>query len=190
MFFSVGFKFSEPQRKELVRRGLSKSVVDELQSKLDELASINAVRPASRREIIEQADKIAEAFTVAERAVGETNDWAISHIQSRALAVRDSRVLKTNIPIHELHQALAAYRDAAKRTMNILKKNGPTRGPDPEYQMRVAMLVKAVLDSTGATLDDNEKGVLTATISVAFEALGIARGEPRQFAAKVLAASK
>jgi hypothetical protein len=184
MFFNRGFKFSEPQRKELIRRGLPKGVVDKLQSKLDELASISAESTASRREIIEQADIIVKAFTDAEKAVGKTDDWAIRHIQSRAF------ILKTNIPIRELQQALAAYREAAKRTKDILKKNGPTRGPDPEYQMHVASLIKAVLESTGATLNDNEKGVLTATISIAFEALGIAKGEPRQYAAKVLAASK
>jgi hypothetical protein len=97
----------------------------------------------------------------------------------------------SNILLHEVKNALAAYCHAAERLARALRMApGPRRGPTNEYAMDVASIVKTVLGRAGIPLSDDEKGTLTQTISIAFDALGIAKGEPRQYAARVLAASK
>jgi len=70
---------------------------------------------------------------------------------------------------------------------NDLEASRPERGPNPEYPLRVASAVMTILERAGFALDDHEKGPLVITISIAFEALGIAKGEPRRFAREVLA---
>jgi hypothetical protein len=193
-FMIAKFEFSQTQKEELVRRGLSEGVVDELQAELEIVKSFETTEPATRREMIKQLDAIAKAFKAAEETIDTTNHWTVSNLQPRVYGLQrcDYRGRpKTNILLRELKHALTAYRDGTEQAKrNLATGTHPKRGPAPEYAMHVASAVKTVLERAGVALSDDEKGTLTQTISIAFEALGIKKGEPRQFAAKILAARK
>ena len=151
------------------------------------MKGFETTQPASQREMMKQIETLVEAFEVAEKAIDTTNDWTVSNLEPRAYGVEQyfRGHPKTNILLRELKHALSAYREGAEQMKLIL--SGPKRGPTNEYALRVVSVVKTVLDRSGITLDHGANGTLTLTISIAFEALGIAKGEPRQYAAKVLA---
>ncbi len=180
-FMLGGFEFSPAQKGQLIHRGLPENVVVELQSELDTIKSFETTQPSTRRQMIDQIEAIAAAFKAAEESIGAANDGTITNLEPRVIGI-------TNILLRELKHALAAYRDGIEQMQASLERApGPRRGPETEFATRVASGIKTILERAGVALNDDEKGTLTFTITVAFEALGIAKGEPRQYAAKVLA---
>ena len=184
VFMVSEFRFEQPHKDELIRRGLSEGVIAELQSELEMLKSFETAQPASRRQMLEQAKALAAAFKAAEQAIEETNAWTISNLAPYA-----EQYLRGQQPARadELKNALAAYVYAADRMTRVFDEAAvPKRGPSNEYALRVASVVRTVLERASITLNDSKKGTLTQTILIAFEALGIAKGDPGQYAAKVL----
>jgi hypothetical protein len=186
VFMVSDFKFEQPHKDELIRRGLSEGVIAELQSELEVLKSFETTQPASRRQMREQAKALTAAFKAAEQAIEETNAWTMSNLAPYAEQYLRGQQPATRVD--ELKNALAAYGYAADRMTRVLDKApGPKRGPTNEYALRVASVVRTVLERASIALNDSKKGTLAQVISIAFDALGIAKGEPEDYAAKVLA---
>ncbi len=179
-FFIPDFRFSDEHRGEFKRRGLADSVVAALEDNVSELMGHYDTDPPNAREQKKRLQAAHQALTDCSTTLAKIDDLTAIALGSRA------RELQADLSFWDLCKQIDVYCDAARKAVDGM--NIPKTGPEATKDTHIVIVIGRTLREFEIQLDDAAKGPFVTAARIVFEALGIAKAEPRNDVIRALQA--
>jgi hypothetical protein len=191
-YFETDWRPSNALRAELVRIGLSETVISLIFAELIDLRSRWEAKLSTRRQRLSDSAKLKEHLSALLGVLRNTNELTISDVESLARAFtdfgRDGKA-RTHIQFRDFTHAVDAYAVATNKVIERLKPAGPAAGKDPEQERDVVWQVGRIFVSNGLETNDSETGQFVRALGAIFDAMGLIQGETRKHVWKLFGQS-
>lgn len=176
------FHFAAPDRRSLVRLGLSAEAIGALEIEIGIQRAIVAADIPSRAEVGAGFDHLAERIQAARAAIGEADELTLDRVEAmlhgRALA-RHRRQDGEPWTWRDAKALLTAF---AAATEGASKEPGPKAGHESAERKRsIAAHVIGVLHADGVEVDERPKGAAVIAIDIVLRAVGLPVADPRNY---------
>jgi hypothetical protein len=176
-FFIPDFRFSDDQRGEFKLRGFTDDLVAALAAEVSNLKGFYDTNPPNPREQKKRLRAIHEAFTECGKKLAAIDDLTASVMAAHAGL--------TCLAFRDLRKTIDIYRDAAGKAVN---DGAPEFGPEATKATHIVIAIGKTLRQFEIELDDKRKGPFVIATRIVFEALGIAKADPRNDVIRALQA--